>query len=63
VVAQNKGITSQYRAVGHPIAAAVTEGMVDIIGRDLGVDPAGMRRRNLAVVEVDVETGAVRVLR
>ncbi len=47
VVAQNKGITSQYRAVGHPIAAAVTESMVDVIGRDLGIDPAEMRRRNL----------------
>src|SRR5262245_63430560 len=30
VVAQNKVVTSQYRAVGHPIAAAVTESMVDL---------------------------------
>ena len=36
VVAQNKVITSQYRAVGHPIAAAVTESMLDLIARDLG---------------------------
>jgi carbon-monoxide dehydrogenase large subunit len=47
VVAQNKGITSQYRAVGHPIAAAVTESLMDVIARDLGLDPAEVRRRNL----------------
>ena len=47
VVAQNKVITSQYRAVGHPIATAVTENMIDVIARDLGLDPADVRRRNL----------------
>src|SRR6267142_2174545 len=47
VVAQNKVITSQYRAVGHPIATAVTESMIDVIARDLGLDPAEVRRRNL----------------
>src|SRR5881296_2254352 len=47
VVAQNKVITSQYRAVGHPIATAVTESMVELIARDLGLDPAELRRRNL----------------
>jgi carbon-monoxide dehydrogenase large subunit len=47
VVAQNKGITSQYRAVGHPIATAVSESMVELIARDLGLDPAELRRRNL----------------
>src|SRR5258705_3927428 len=47
VVAQNKVITSQYRAVGHPIATAVTESMLDVIARDLGLDPAEVRRRNL----------------
>jgi len=47
VVAQNRGITSQYRAVGHPIAAAVTESMLDVVARDLGLDPAEVRRRNL----------------
>ncbi|HXA98034.1 MAG TPA: xanthine dehydrogenase family protein molybdopterin-binding subunit [Candidatus Dormibacteraeota bacterium] len=47
VLAQNKVITSQYRAVGHPIAAAVTESMVDLVARDLGLDPALVRRRNL----------------
>ncbi|PYN38075.1 MAG: carbon monoxide dehydrogenase [Candidatus Rokuibacteriota bacterium] len=47
VVAQNKVITSQYRAVGHPIATAVTESMIDLVARDLGLDPAEARRRNL----------------
>ena len=47
VVAQNKVVTSQYRAVGHPIAAAVTESLLDQIARDLGLDPAEIRRRNL----------------
>lgn len=47
VVAQNKVVTSQYRGVGHPIATAVTESMMDVIARDLGLDPAEVRRRNL----------------
>ncbi len=51
VVAQNKVITSQYRAVGHPIAAAVTESMLDLAARDLGLDPAELRRRNLVRAE------------
>src|SRR5207244_7618215 len=44
VVAQNKVVTSQYRAVGHPIATAVTESMMDLVARDLGLDPAELRR-------------------
>ena len=47
VLAQTKVITSQYRAVGHPIATAVTESMMDVVARDLGVDSAEIRRRNL----------------
>jgi carbon-monoxide dehydrogenase large subunit len=47
VVAQNKVVTSQYRSVGHPIAAAVTESMLDLVARDLGLDPLEIRRRNL----------------
>src|SRR5262249_16979163 len=35
------------RAVGHPIATAVTESMIDLVARDLGLDPAEARRRNL----------------
>jgi carbon-monoxide dehydrogenase large subunit len=51
VVAQNKVVTSQYRAVGHPIATAVTESLLDQIARDLGIDPAEIRRRNLVRAE------------
>ncbi|NDV89196.1 molybdopterin-dependent oxidoreductase [Aurantimonas aggregata] len=47
VVFQNKVPTSQYRAVGHPIACAVTEGLVDMAAAHLGLDPVEMRRRNL----------------
>src|SRR5258708_3917327 len=37
----------KYRAVGHPVACAVTEGLVDLAARKLGQDPAELRRRNL----------------
>lgn len=47
VVFQNKVQTSQYRAVGHPIACAVTERMVDIAASRAGFDPLAMRDRNV----------------
>jgi len=47
VVFTNKNVTCQYRAVGHPIAVALTEGIVDLAARKLGLDPAEFRRRNL----------------
>lgn len=47
VVFQNKNVMCQYRAVGHPIACAVTEGLVDLAARRLAMDPAEFRRRNL----------------
>jgi carbon-monoxide dehydrogenase large subunit len=47
VVLQNKAPTCQYRAVGHPIATTVTEGLVDLAAQALGIDPVEMRRRNL----------------
>lgn len=47
VVFQNKNVMCQYRAVGHPIACAVTEGLVDLAAQELGMDPAEIRRRNL----------------
>jgi carbon-monoxide dehydrogenase large subunit len=47
VVLQNKTPTCQYRAVGHPIATAVTEGLVDLAAEALGLDPVEIRRRNL----------------
>ena len=47
VVLQNKSPTCQYRAVGHPIAAAVTEGLIDRAAEAMGLDPVEFRRRNL----------------
>ncbi len=47
VVFTNKNVTCQYRAVGHPIAVAVTEGIVDKAARALNMDPALFRRKNL----------------
>ena len=47
VVFQNKTPTCQYRAVGHPIATAVTEGLVDLAAERPGLDPVEFRRRNL----------------
>lgn len=47
VVFQNKAPTSQYRGVGHPIACAITEGLVELAARKLGIDSLDMRRRNV----------------
>jgi carbon-monoxide dehydrogenase large subunit len=47
VVFTNKNVTCQYRAVGHPIAVALTEGIVDLAAQRLQLDPAEFRRRNL----------------
>jgi CO/xanthine dehydrogenase Mo-binding subunit len=47
VVFQNKNVMCQYRAVGHPIAVAVTEGLVELAAVKIGMDPLELRRRNL----------------
>ncbi len=47
VVFTNKNVTCQYRAVGHPIAVALTEGIVDKAAMAIGMDPAEFRRKNL----------------
>ncbi|MGB7018683.1 MAG: xanthine dehydrogenase family protein molybdopterin-binding subunit, partial [Xanthobacteraceae bacterium] len=47
VVFQNKNVMCQYRAVGHPLATAVTEGLVELAAAKIGMDPAELRRRNL----------------
>ena len=47
VVFTNKNVSCQYRAVGHPIAVALTEGIVDLAAEKLGIDPAEFRRRNM----------------
>lgn len=47
VLFQHKTPTSQYRGVGHPIACAVTEAIVENAAQQLGIDPFEMRRRNV----------------
>jgi carbon-monoxide dehydrogenase large subunit len=47
VVLQNKSPTSQYRGVGHPIACAVTEAIVELAANTLGLDTLEMRKRNV----------------
>lgn len=47
VVAQNKVSTSQYRGVGHPLACALTEGIVELAAQKLGIDSFDMRRKNV----------------
>jgi aerobic carbon-monoxide dehydrogenase large subunit len=46
VVFQNKVQTSQYRAVGHPVACAVTERLVDMAASCVGLDPFEIRAKN-----------------
>jgi aerobic carbon-monoxide dehydrogenase large subunit len=58
VVFTNKNVTCQYRAVGHPIAVAVTEGIVDKAARALNMDPAVFRRKNLIADDAYPTTSA-----
>lgn len=44
---QNKTPMGAYRAVGHPIAMALTEMLLDSAARKLRIDPVEIRRRNL----------------
>ena len=43
---QNKPPSGMYRAVGQPIACAVTEQLLDWAAHAAGIDPVEMRRRN-----------------
>ena len=58
VVFQNKTPTCQYRGVGHPVACAVTEGLVDLAARKIGMDPLELRRRNVMPDNAYPATGA-----
>src|SRR6202167_1236282 len=58
VVFQNKNVMCQYRAVGHPIATAVTECLVDLAAAKIGMDPAEIRRRNLIADDAYPAVGA-----
>ena len=58
VVFQNKNVMCQYRAVGHPIATAVTEGLVELAAAKIGMNPVELRRRNLISDDGYPATGA-----
>src|SRR5438270_13737795 len=58
VVFQNKNVMCQYRAVGHPIATAVTEGLVELAAMKIGMDPLEIRRRNLIPDDAYPASGA-----
>lgn len=58
VVFLNKVQTSQYRGVGHPIACAVTEGLVDLAADALEIDPLELRKRNVVPDDAYPYTGA-----
>ncbi len=47
VVFQNKNMMCQYRAVGHPIAMAVCDGLLEDAAAAIGMDAVEIRRRNL----------------
>ena len=46
VVFQNKNLMCQYRGVGHPIAIAVGEHLMDQGARKLGMDPVAVRKKS-----------------
>lgn len=58
VVFQNKALMCQYRAVGHPIAMAVADGLLDEAARALGMDPVTIRSRNLIADDAYPTTSA-----
>jgi len=58
VVFQNKVPTCQYRGVGHPIACAVTEALVDGVAAKLGIDPIEFRQKNVIPDDAYPATGA-----
>ena len=57
VVFQNKNVMCQYRAVGHPIATAVTEGLVELAAAKIGMDPLEIRRKNLIADDAHPSVG------
>ena len=58
VVFLNKTPTCQYRGVGHPVACAVTEGLVDLVAAKLRMDPLELRKRNVMPDDSYPATGA-----
>ena len=47
VVFQNKNMMCQYRAVGHPVAMAVADSLLEEAAHKIGMDVVAIRQRNL----------------
>ncbi|MEM7043277.1 MAG: xanthine dehydrogenase family protein molybdopterin-binding subunit [Pseudomonadota bacterium] len=47
VVFQNKNVMCQYRAVGHPVAMAVADGLLEDAAHAIGIDVVEIRKKNL----------------
>ncbi len=47
VVFQNKNMMCQYRAVGHPIAMAIADGLIEEAAHAIDMDVVDIRRKNL----------------
>lgn len=47
VVFQNKNVMCQYRAVGHPVAMAVADGLLEEAAHAIGMDIVEIRKKNL----------------
>ena len=58
LVATNKVPTAPYRGAGRPEAVQVMERLIDLIARELGLEPAEVRRRNMIThAEMPYATG------
>jgi carbon-monoxide dehydrogenase large subunit len=63
LVVTNKTPMNPFRGVGHPQAAQSMDGMLDLIARERGLDPAEVRLRNmLSPEELPLDTGVGNVL-
>jgi aerobic carbon-monoxide dehydrogenase large subunit len=63
IVVTNKTPMNPFRGVGHPQAAQSMDGMLDLIARERGLDPAEVRLRNmLTPEELPLDTGVGNVL-
>jgi len=46
VAYQNKSMYGQYRSVGHPIACLVTENLIELAAKKMGIDSLALRKQN-----------------
>jgi len=58
VVFQNKNMMCQYRAVGHPVAMAVCDSLIEDVAHEINMDVVDIRRRNLIADDAYPTTSA-----